>query len=848
MIQNIFKVAYLDFFRRLSSFLKISIILSIGLSALYSTLSLKNQLIYHLEREAKFLLSSDLSINVRRAITEEEKSILEKSLLPYKYRVTREITLLSLVQMADIRNPFFPLSFNIKWVGKEYPFYSKSTFESSVDSSKCWRELHDGKFLYLNIEQAKRFNLKKNDTLIIFGEKYFIKDFFADNATLGSRFFSFFPTAYISIQNLEKNSKLLGPQTSFFETIHIKWDDALSSEEQNKIKILLEKELKDPALKISLPRDSSEQNQRLWETVTDFLGIITLCAILLSFLGLITLIQFQWNSEEEMHKRFFLLGFSKRERILLKFFQILFVSALGVIFSLFLSWPMTYGLMTLLPAELKILLKFWDFKSFYILSIYVVSLLVFVSFYFFKSDKLLHKNAHKKSTFRIIFTSLLVFVLVLLFGRFLIRSWFLSLLVSVVVIVLYCLLLGSVKVFLILLNHIFIMPRKISSSSNFNVLSRLIYSSWKKNYLIYSMTVGCLGLVYFLLIILLSLHSSLKYQFMFSKEKPDVFLFDVQTEDRKNLENVSQEFSGSNLKFYPMVRGRISLINGVPLVREARIENPTREEEEQSRFKFRSVNASYQTELSQYERILFGLPLPASVISSTQEVPISLENRYAKRLKVDLGDKIEFDFQGVKVKTFVQNIRYVHWLSLHPNFFIMFPSGILENIPQSYLAVVKFSKTSNLEGFLKKMMLEFNQISMLLLKQTADLVWKQLALLLKAFFLLSSLFVGLGLFLWFSVLDQRIQHEKSTIHLLFKLGLSLKQIRMVYLFEFVGSFLIIVLITPLLSYISARGIAHEFFDDLLIWPIGEIFFLTIILVLPMLVFTYVFVKRFCRLQ
>lgn len=850
LIATILKVSYLDFFRRKASFLRIAFILSFGLSALYSTLSLKNQLLDHLQREAKYLLTSDLSINVRRAISDEEYKQFKNAINKFQHQESKEITLLTLVSLENSNNPYFPLSFNIKWVDKGYPFYSKAKFASSDNTLKSWEDLHLGQYVYINIEHAKRFDLKIGDSLNIFGDKYIIKDFFIDTATLGSRFFSFFPTAFVSLNHVQGKSKLLGPQTSFFESRHIKWQQPLSFSDQEQLKKDLENKLKDPALKVNMPKDSSEQNQRLWDTVTDFLGILTLCAMLLSFLGLITLVQFQWVGEQITHKQLFLLGFSNRDRVVFKFFQILFLSIITTIIALFFSWPMSIGLMSLLPNELRNILSFWDINSFSLLIFYVNALLIFVSFYFYKSDKGLYSNIRYNSWTKTIISTIIVFTVVIILGRYLVRSWFLSFLVTILITILYALFLGMVKGLLSSFSRFFQLPQKLNFSNNKQVILRLVFSSWKKNYFIYAMTVACLGLVYFLLMLLLSLHASLKYQFTFSAEKPDVFLFDVQPEDRDSLNYVTQEIDKNFLKFYPMVRGRIVSINGISLSREEKILNPTREEEEQSRFKFRAVNASYQSQLGPHEKILFGEPIPPRLdfkADLQQIIPISLENRYAKRLKVKLGDQIEFDFQGFKIKTVIRNIRYVHWLSLHPNFFIIFPDGILNEVPQSYLAVAKFSSDASLEVFLKKMTLEFNHISMLLLKQTADLVWQQMSLLMKAFFLLSSLFVGLGFFLWISVLFQRLQMEKNTIILLFKLGLSLKQIRLIYLLEFIGSFLLIILTTPLLSYIAAKSIAHEFFDDLLLWPILDISALTIILVLPMLVFAYIFVKRFCRI-
>ena len=54
-----------------------------------------------------------------------------------------------------------------------------------------------------------------------------------------------------------------------------------------------------------------------------------------------------------------------------------------------------------------------------------------------------------------------------------------------------------------------------------------------------------------------------------------------------------------------------------------------------------------------------------------------------------LGDELVFDVQGLPVATRVGSLRKVEWERVQPNFFVVFPAGVLEDAPQFYVMVLK---------------------------------------------------------------------------------------------------------------------------------------------------------------
>ena len=95
---------------------------------------------------------------------------------------------------------------------------------------------------------------------------------------------------------------------------------------------------------------------------------------------------------------------------------------------------------------------------------------------------------------------------------------------------------------------------------------------------------------------------------------------------------------------------------------------------------------------------------------------VSLEERYAKRLKIKIGDEIGMTILGLPLKAKVESFRKVNWANLKPNFFFFVP-GVLENYPQTYLGT-PHGKGKKPYGFQMELLDKFPNISSINLKET----------------------------------------------------------------------------------------------------------------------------------
>ena len=178
-----------------------------------------------------------------------------------------------------------------------------------------------------------------------------------------------------------------------------------------------------------------------------------------------------------------------------------------------------------------------------------------------------------------------------------------------------------------------------------------------------------------------------------------------------------------------MVRARLKKINDKAVKVELNNSN-IREQQREARFRNRGVNLSYRKVLEPEEKIIDG-----EVISEGKE-EVSLEYRYAKRLGIKIGDKVTFDIMGIEQSAVVKNLRKVRWTSFKPNFFILFPEGVINDAPKTFLSALggeegdvnkfqdqlvdQFPNVSavNIKRVVQKVMIVINQMSYVLLSMS----------------------------------------------------------------------------------------------------------------------------------
>ncbi|GAA4900861.1 ABC transporter permease [Ferrimonas pelagia] len=162
---------------------------------------------------------------------------------------------------------------------------------------------------------------------------------------------------------------------------------------------------------------------------------------------------------------------------------------------------------------------------------------------------------------------------------------------------------------------------------------------------------------------------------------PDHFLVNISPEQREPMTQFLAERSVAATELYPMIRGRLSAINGDEVRRAVTKEAEGEPGADGPRGIGRELNLTYRTTLPPNNPITAGQWFASE---ATDEV--SVESQVALRLGIGLGDRLSFTIDGQAFSVRVTSLREVNWQTMQPNFFMIFPPAVLERFYPTYIA------------------------------------------------------------------------------------------------------------------------------------------------------------------
>jgi putative ABC transport system permease protein len=197
----------------------------------------------------------------------------------------------------------------------------------------------------------------------------------------------------------------------------------------------------------------------------------------------------------------------------------------------------------------------------------------------------------------------------------------------------------------------------------------------------------------------------------------------------------------------------------------------------------REYRSTYRGKLEGTERLVAG-SFVDRVAPGVPWVPISMEEGLVKEMGLKLGDEIEWDVQGVPIRSRVASIRAVEWRRLEPNFFVVFPEGVLEPAPKFHVAAVRAENTDHSARVQRAIVSAFpnvTAIDLALVMQTVDGIFTKAAFVVEfmaAFTVLTGIIVLAG-----AVLTGRFQRIRETV-LLRTLGATQRQLMQIQIVEY----------------------------------------------------------------
>jgi putative ABC transport system permease protein len=207
------------------------------------------------------------------------------------------------------------------------------------------------------------------------------------------------------------------------------------------------------------------------------------------------------------------------------------------------------------------------------------------------------------------------------------------------------------------------------------------------------------GLAIMLLLTLTGLRTTLieDWQLQLPAETPNHFFLNVAPVEKDAVLDLMHTEGVESQFLFPMVRARLTHINGV---------EPTDEVKQRAEMLRREANLSWTETLNDDNKIIEG-----KWWDEWQEpgvYGISVEAQAAEELGVSLGDDLTFSVGGLMLDARVASIRTLKWDSMNPNFYFLMSPGALENFSPTYLTSVYLDPDNKL--FINKLLEQFPTI------------------------------------------------------------------------------------------------------------------------------------------
>lgn len=263
-----------------------------------------------------------------------------------------------------------------------------------------------------------------------------------------------------------------------------------------------------------------------------------------------------------------------------------------------------------------------------------------------------------------------------------------------------------------------------------------------------------------------------QFQTVGAKSEANVFLFDIQPDQRTGVLEIVQSTGMPVIQEAPIVTMRLAEIKGrktTDILADPNRKIPEWELQ-------REYRCSYREQLTETEKIVAGRWIGRIDYHPGDAVPISLDAEIAKDFGVKVGDELIFDLQGVPIKATVASMRTVDWKRFQTNFFVLFPEGVLETAPTFYVLVSHVSTPADSARLQNAVVAKYPNVSAIDLTsiiQTVDSILAKAALVIRV---MSLFTVGVGVVVLASTIwSGRYQRLHESI-LLRTLGASRAQI------------------------------------------------------------------------
>lgn len=761
--------------------------LTIGLSGFLALEGFKHSLNEHLGQRSKSILTADLSMRSRQPFSPEVRDYFKKK-LPPETQVSQKIRMYSMVAGNELSQLVQLLA-----VDANYPLYGEIRLQNQglVTAELTDRQLRQQGKVWIYPDLLIALGLKVGERIKI-GEQHFeIADVVLEDPTNSFGTTGLAPRIYLALEWMPK-TELIRPGSRVFYQDFFRFpleidSEALAAQLRHEFPLQFPDHL---PVRVITHQEASEQVGRLLTQLNRYMGLMGLTALLLALLGAAYLFRSYLTENIRQQAILISLGTSRLKAQAILLIQLLMLGGAASVLAILPSAL----LLPLLPLILQQFIPLHFQATFGLTDILMVvtigtlgsilaCLPLLTRLFGLQPQMLFQEHASPKLPARRHALETLVASLpVLLFVSLLALRQAESLKMGGVFL---GVLAGSLVVLGLLCRGLLTVASMASEKTG--VTGKIALRNLHRNRLAVISCFLAIGLGTMLINLVVQIQAGLQQEISRPENTriPNFFLFDIQPEQVAPLEKFLQEQGHAITNLSPLIRARLTEINGKPV--ENRLDAPTlgEEDRDRERFRTRSYNLSYRGQMRPGEVLLEGAWFDLNQAAKFGDVAeVSVEEWLGKQLEVGLGDQLTFNIQGIPITTQITSLRNVQWNTFEPNFFVIVQPGMLEEAPQSFLASIHQVPEDKRPQLQSAMVQEFPNISIV---DVTRLVQRLLGIADQigwAVRLMAWLAVISGLVVLYSIARHEAHTRLVEVNLLKVLGASFGRVRQITQLEF----------------------------------------------------------------
>jgi putative ABC transport system permease protein len=719
----LFKMAWRDSRKNRSRLFLFTSSIILGIAALVAVYSFRDNLQRDIDEQARNLTGSDLTMDSRIAISKSAQAVLDTL-------GDERATQLDFASMLYFVKSEGSRLVQIKALEGNYPFYG-ALETTPVKAAANWQQ---GRNALVDKTVMLQFNAKPGDSIRV-GKLTFAIAGYLNNAP-GQTGLSttVSPPVYIPLKYIAQTG-LVAYGSRIHYSFFYKYDNPLVVEPLlKKLQPMLDKEGLDHETVATKKRDTG----RAFQDLTRFLALAGFVALLLGCIGVGSAIHVYVNEKIAAISTLRCIGLRAWDAFFIYLIQITFIglagAVAGAIFGTGIQFLLPFVLKDLLPVEFTMHISYTAVLQGIVTGVVIAVLFALPSLLAVRLISPL--NAIRLSFESKSSTEPLKWIVYLVIFLFILGFTYLQMESALQALVFVGGILFAILVFYLLSMALLTLVRKTLPSG--------IGYAWRQGFsnlyrpnnqtlmLIVSigLSTALIATLYFVQGILIN-----RVTLSSGETQPNMALFDIQTDQTKAVTDTALKYKLPLMSQVAVVTMRLEEVNGKTAAQLAmadslkvkpQAEGGGRRESSSRAFKS-EMRATYLDTLAAEEQVTSG-SWRGSLKAPGDTIYTSLDERYADRIHVKIGDQMVWNVQGMLIPTVVGSLRKIDWVQMKPNFRVIFPKGVLEEAPQFHVLMTRVPSPNVSAAFQSAIVRNYPNVSLidlgLVLKVLDDLLGK----------------------------------------------------------------------------------------------------------------------------